>query len=256
MQIIEQTIHTLPVRVYDNRKEMGRAAAEEAARIINGAIKKKGTANVIFAAAPSQSDLLDALLAQEIDWTLVRGFHQDEYIGLDPASSAGFGNFLRRHIFDKVPFMELHYLQCKPEHAEEKCKEYGALLKELPPDLIFLGVGENGHLAFNDPSVADFEDPLAVKVVELDDVCRNQQVNDGCFQAIKEVPTHAITLTMSLILRVPRAITVVPTALKASAINEALHGPVGTACPASALRLHRGASLYLDRDSAGKAFSL
>lgn len=256
MPIIEKTIEALPVCVFENRTEMGKAAAKRAAAIINEAIAKKGEANVIFAAAPSQSDMLEALLAEEIDWTKVRGFHQDEYIGLDPSHPAGFGNFMRRYIFDKRPFKSLHFLRCAPGEVEEKCAEYSALLREYPPDLIFLGVGENGHLAFNDPQVADFEDPKQVKVVELDTVCRTQQVNDGCFGALDEVPTHALTLTMSQILSVPRAVTVVPTALKAEAIDRALNGEIATACPASVLRRHQGAELYLDRDSAQKAFAL
>jgi len=256
MPIIETTIDTLPVYVFEDRKEMGKAAAHSAAAIINEAITKKGEANVIFAAAPSQSDMLEALISEDIDWTKVRGFHQDEYIGLDPNHPAGFGNFMRRYIFDQKPFMALYYLQCPADKVDEKCAEYAALLTKYPPDLIFLGVGENGHLAFNDPQVADFEDPKQVKVVTLDPICRNQQVNDGCFSSLDEVPTHALTLTMSRILSVPKAITVVPTALKAGAIARSLEGEISPACPASVLRRHPGAALYLDRASAQKAFQL
>lgn len=256
MPILNKTIDTLPVFVFENRERMGTAAAKRAAEVINETIAKNGTANVIFAAAPSQNDMLSALLEENVDWTRVRGFHQDEYIGLDPAHPAGFGNFMRRAIFDKKPFMELHFLRCDADKIEEKCAEYTALLKQYPPDLIFLGVGENGHLAFNDPPVADFEDPKAIKVVELDLVCRQQQVNDGCFENINQVPTHALTLTMSLILSVPHAITVVPTALKAEAISRALYGEISTDCPASVLRQHSGAELYLDKNSAKIAFSL
>ncbi len=256
MPILNKTIDTLPVFVFEDREKMGSAAAKRAAEVINEAIAKNGVANVIFAAAPSQANMLDALLEENVDWTRVRGFHQDEYIGLDPAHPAGFGNFMRRAVFDKKPFMELHFLRCNTDKIEEKCAEYTALLTQYPPDLIFLGVGENGHLAFNDPPVADFEDPKSIKVVELDLVCRQQQVNDGCFENINQVPTHALTLTMSQILSVPHAITVVPTALKAEAINRALHGEIATDCPASALRRHPGAELYLDQNSAKIAFSL
>ncbi|MEA4893713.1 MAG: 6-phosphogluconolactonase [Oscillospiraceae bacterium] len=256
MPILEKTIGTLPVYVFEDRKEMGIAAGKRAAEIIREAIAKKGEANVIFAAAPSQSDLLDALLKEDVDWTKVRGFHQDEYIGLAADHPAGFGNFMRRYIFDKRPFMELHYLRCEPDKAEEKAEEYSALLRKYPPDLIFLGVGENGHLAFNDPQVADFEDPRQVKTVELDLVCRKQQVNDGCFGSLDEVPTHALTLTMSQILSVPKAIAVVPTALKSDAIKRALSEEISTECPASVLRRYKGAELYLDRASAQKVFDL
>jgi glucosamine-6-phosphate deaminase len=161
---------------------------------------------------------------------------------------------LRRAIFDKVPFKDLHYLLCKPEEAAAKCKEYTKLLKQYPADLIFLGVGENGHLAFNDPAVADFEDPETIKVVALDDACRQQQVNDGCFAAIEDVPKQAMSLTMSFIRSVPEAVCVVPTDRKADAIARALHGEISTDCPASILRRLDDAALYLDRDSASKAF--
>lgn len=242
----------LPVKIFETREEMGVDAAAEAAKIINEAISKNGVANVVFAAAPSQDDLLENLLKQDIDWSKVRAFHQDEYIGIDDKEPAGFGNFLNRAIFDKVNFKEKHYLLCEADKAEEKCSEYAKLLTENPIDLIFLGIGENGHLAFNDPAVADFEDPKMIKVVELDDVCRQQQVNDGCFATLNDVPKQAMSLTMSFIMSVPHAICVVPTIRKANAVHDALLGPVTTACPASILRKHEDAVLYLDKDSASR----
>ena len=242
----------LGVRIFDDRKEMGKAAAEDAAKRINAIIAEKGEANLVFAAAPSQDDVLENLLKQDIDWTKVRGFHQDEYVGIDASEPAGFGNFLRRAIFDKVPFKELHYLLCAKDEAEAKCESYTELLKKYPIDLIFLGIGENGHLAFNDPAVADFNDPKMVKIVELDDVCRQQQVNDGCFPNINAVPKQAMTLTMSFIMSVPNAICVVPTDRKANAVYGATRGPVTTECPASILRQHPNAGLYLDKDAASK----
>ncbi len=242
----------LEVRIFDERKEMGKAAAEDAAKRINAIIAEKGEANLVFAAAPSQDDVLEHLLKQDIDWTKVRGFHQDEYVGIDASEPAGFGNFLRRAIFDKVPFKELHYLLCAADEAEAKCESYTELLKKYPIDLIFLGIGENGHLAFNDPAVADFNDPKMVKIVELDDVCRQQQVNDGCFPNLDAVPKNAMTMTMSLIMSIPQAICVVPTIRKADAVHNAIYGEVTTACPASVLRNHPSATLYLDADSASK----
>ena len=190
----------LPVKVFETREVMGSVAAVDAAKIVNEAISKNGVANVVFAAAPSQDDLLENLLKQDIDWSKVRAFHQDEYIGIDDKEPAGFGNFLNRAIFDKVNFKEKHYLLCEADKAEEKCSEYAKLLTEYPIDLILLGIGENGHLAFNDPAVADFEDPKMIKVVELDDVCRQQQVNDGCFATLDDVPKQAMSLTMSFIM--------------------------------------------------------
>ena len=242
----------LGVRIFDERGEMGKAAAEDAAKRINAIIAEKGEANLVFAAAPSQDDVLEHLLKQDIDWTKVRGFHQDEYVGIDASEPAGFGNFLRRAIFDKVPFKELHYLLCAKDEAEAKCEAYTELLKKYPIDLIFLGIGENGHLAFNDPAVADFNDPKMVKIVELDDVCRQQQVNDGCFPNLDAVPKNAMTMTMSLIMSIPQAICVVPTIRKADAVHNAIYGEVTTACPASILRNHPSATLYLDADSASK----
>lgn len=250
--MILKKVVNLPVKIFENRAEMGVAAAKDAAKIINEIIAKNGVANVVFAAAPSQNDLLENLLKENIDWSKVRGFHQDEYIGIDASEPAGFGNFLNRAIFEKVNFKELHYLLCKADEAEEKCAEYTALLKKYPIDLIFLGIGENGHLAFNDPAVADFNDPKMIKVVELDDVCRQQQVNDGCFATLNDVPKQAMSLTMSFIMSVPNAICVVPTIRKANAVYNALTGPVTTACPASILRNHNSAALYLDKESASK----
>lgn len=250
--MITKQVKNLPVKIFETREEMGCVAAVDAAKIINKAISENGVANVVFAAAPSQDDLLENLLKQDIDWSKVRAFHQDEYIGIDDKEPAGFGNFLNRAIFDKVNFKEKHYLLCEADKAEDKCQEYTKLLKEYPIDLIFLGIGENGHLAFNDPAVADFEDPKMIKVVELDDVCRQQQVNDGCFATLDDVPKQAMSLTMSFIMSVPHAVCVVPTIRKANAVYNALMGPVTTACPASILRNHEDAVLYLDKDSASK----
>ena len=252
MQIAEKKVENLPVYVFDTREEMGKVAAADAAKRINAVIEKNGVANVIFAAAPSQNDLLENLLKEDIDWSKVRGFHQDEYVGIDASEPAGFGNFLRRAIYDRVQFKELHYLLCAADEAEKKCEEYAELLTKYPADLIFLGIGENGHLAFNDPAVADFEDPKMVKIVELDDVCRQQQVNDGCFATLDDVPKFAMTLTMSYIMSVSEAICVVPTDRKANAVYGALEGPVTTECPASILRKHANAALYLDKNSAAK----
>lgn len=252
MIIGSKKVEKLAVHIFTTREDMGKSAAVDAARRINAVIARKGEANIVFAAAPSQNDLLENLLKQDIDWSKVRGFHQDEYVGINESEPAGFGNFLDRAIFKKVPFMELHYLLCGANEAEARCAAYTELLKKYPIDLIFLGVGENGHLAFNDPDVADFEDPKMLKIVELDNMCRQQQVNDGCFAVIDDVPKQAMTMTMSYIMSIPEAICVVPTNRKADAIYNALCGPVTTACPASILRKHPNAALYLDKDSASK----
>ena len=254
MELKSCKIENLPVHIYDTREAMGKAAAKDGAERINKIITKNGVANVMFAAAPSQNELLEELLEYDIDWTKVRAFHQDEYIGISEDEPAGFGNFLCRAIWGKVPLKERHFLLCAPGEAAAKCEEYSSLLTKYPVDLIFLGVGENGHLAFNDPAYADFDDPKMIKVVNLDEACRQQQVNDGCFATFDDVPKQAMSLTMSFIRSVPEAICVVPTERKAEAIKKALHGGITTSCPASILRKLNDAALYLDQDSASLAF--
>ncbi|MDR1586854.1 MAG: 6-phosphogluconolactonase [Treponema sp.] len=244
------TVGNLTVKVFDSRSESGKAAAEDAAAKINGAIRKKGEATVVFAAAPSQNELLANLKEADVNWKKVRALHMDEYVGLSPEHPAGFGNFLDRAIFKGRPFMEIHYLRGK--EPMEVIDRYAELLKKYPPDLVLLGVGENGHLAFNDPAAADFDDPKPIKLVRLDDVCRQQQVNDGCFASFDEVPKEALTLTMSALRRIPGKVSAVPGPTKAEAVFRALTGPVETACPASILRECEPSTLYLDADSAAR----
>lgn len=251
MEIKKFKVGELNVSVFSTRDEMGKAAASDAAKKINKYIEQKGESTVVFAAAPSQNELLEALKNEAVDWSKVRAMHMDEYIGLSPDHPAGFGNFLRRAIFSDLPFKKVHYLGDERD-PETACINYSRLLEEFPPDLILLGVGENGHLAFNDPAVADFSDPLSVKIVELDDVCRNQQVNDGCFSDIKEVPQKAITLTMSAIMKVKDAIAVVPGQNKASAVKNMLVDDISTSCPASILRRHMNSKLFIDAESSSK----
>jgi glucosamine-6-phosphate deaminase len=253
MERINLKVEKLNIHVFDTRLEMGQIAAREAMLKINRFIAEKGEATVIFAAAPSQNEMLAALNEAAIDWTKVRALHMDEYIGLPADHPAGFGNFLRRAIFDHHPFKEIHYLYDNTVKPEEVCIRYADLIEQYPPDLVLLGVGENGHLAFNDPAVADFNDPLSVKIVELDNVCRTQQVNDGCFASFDDVPERAITITMSAIMHVRETICVVPDRLKAQAINAMLNGEITTDCPASILRKHDNSVLYLDMDSASLA---
>lgn len=247
------SVGQLKVNVFDTRDEMGKAAAKDAEQRINRIIAEKGEATVVFAAAPSQNELLEHLCKSSVDWTKVRALHQDEYVGLPADHPAGFGNFLRRAIFDAMPFKEIYYLYNPDESPEALCDRYEAIIAKYPPDLVLLGVGENGHLAFNDPAVADFCDPRSIKLVELDDVCRNQQVNDGCFEKFDDVPKRAMTLTMSAIVAIPERITVVPGCKKANAINGLINGGISTQCPASILKVLAHSSLYLDTDSASIA---
>jgi glucosamine-6-phosphate deaminase len=174
----------------------------------------------------------------------------DEYIGLPADAPQGFGNFLRAHIFDRVPFASVNLIDSSAVDAALESDRYGKLLDENLPDVVVMGIGENGHIAFNDPPVADFRDSKTVKAVKLDEICRNQQVNDGCFALIDEVPTHALTLTVPALTRAPYLFCIVPAPSKAWAVKETLTGSIDEHCPASVLRTHDNAILYLDRDSA------
>jgi glucosamine-6-phosphate deaminase len=246
-------VDELNVFIFDTRDEIGRAAADDAEARINRVIAEKGEATLVLAAAPSQNEVLANLKDADVDWTKVRALHLDEYIGLPEDHEAGFGNFLRRAIFNDLPFKAVHYLYECDIDPETICENYSILLKKYPPDLVLLGVGENGHLAFNDPAVADFEDPLLVKIVELDDICRMQQVNDGCFASFDEVPEKAITLTMRALINIKEKVAVVPGKNKAPAIDRMLNGEISTECPASILRTAKSATLYLDAESASQA---
>lgn len=245
------SVHNLPVCVYSNRGDLGQSAGKDAAEVLKGLLKKQDTVNIMFAAAPSQNELLDAILAdKEIDWNRVNAFHMDEYINLDPSAPQGFGNFLRNRFFSKVPLRSVNYLNAGVSDAEAEAARYAALLKVNKLDICLMGVGENGHIAFNDPPVADFNDKVLVKVVELDMECRIQQVNDGAFPTVDQVPTHALTVTIPGLMSAKNIFCVVPGPTKAKAVKRMLNGELTTACPASILTTHPSARLYLDADSA------
>jgi glucosamine-6-phosphate deaminase len=240
----------LKINIYSSRDEMGMAAAADVKAAILRAVAEKETINMIFAAAPSQNEVLANLANdKEIPWGRVNAFHMDEYIGLDKNAPQGFGNFLRDHIFGIAPFKSVNYIRIDAPNAEEECNRYSALLRENPVDIVVLGIGENGHIAFNDPPFADFDDDKLVKTVKLDEVCRNQQVNDGCFSAIDEVPTHALTLTVPALMSGKELYCIVPAKTKARAVYETVNGEISESCPASVLRTHKNATLYLDPDS-------
>ena len=206
---------------------------------------------MIFAAAPSQNDVLASLVADKsIEWNRVNAYHMDEYIGLDKDAPQGFGNFLKEHIFGLVPFKNVNYIDISAVDPEREADRYAMLLAENPTDIVVMGIGENGHIAFNDPPVADFNDKRLVKPVKLDEICRNQQVNDGCFKHIDDVPTHAMTLTVPALMSAPYQFCIVPAPTKAKAVYETLNGNIDEHCPASILRTKENAVLYLDADSA------
>lgn len=245
-------IDNLKVNVYPNRKEMGNAAAAAVARTIRRLLEQQQSVSIVFAAAPSQEEFLAGLsAAQGINWQRVIAFHMDEYLGLPADAPQRFGNFLKDRIFDKVDPFIVHYLSTGSPDPEPEIERYSSLLKEHPLDIACLGIGQNGHLAFNDPPVADFDDPSSLKVVELDERSRKQQVYDGCFAQLDDVPKIALTLTIPALMSARWVHCVVPDVSKAEAVRACLQDPVSTRCPASILRRHPQAVVYLDRESAG-----
>lgn len=248
------SVDALDVLVYESRALAGRAAALAVAEAIAARQSQAAKANIIFAAAPSQNEFLAGLVADKaVDWTGVIAFHMDEYLGIRADHPASFRRYLQEHLFRLVGSSDDRLRLIPGEEVERPlrtCLDYEDRLKAEPPDIVCAGIGENGHLAFNDPPVADFLDPVLVKVVRLDAACRAQQINDGCFAQAADIPTHAYTLTMPALLSAPVVSVVVPGPRKANAVLTTLRGKISETCPASALRQHKGAKLYLDRESA------
>lgn len=241
----------LQVYVFPDRCAMGVFAAADAARSIRKLLSKKQELNMVFAAAPSQNEFLEALCSEkDIDWNRINAFHMDEYVNLPADAPQGFGNFLKERIFGKLPFHSVNYLNGNCSDLEQECERYSALLRQHPVDIVLMGIGENGHIAFNDPHVARFDDPKLVKIVDLDEKCRKQQVNDGCFSNIEKVPTHALTLTIPALMSGKYLFCMVPAKTKAWAVYHTINDPVSESIPATCLRKHEHAALYLDADSA------
>ncbi|NLS54098.1 glucosamine-6-phosphate deaminase [Hafnia alvei] len=231
---------------------MGESSASDAALHLRQLLTQQQQVRIIFAAAPSQNEFLAALSqAKNIDWSRVVAFHMDEYIGLPSDSAARFSHYLKQHLFDVVCPGEVHLIPSSGE-PEQLCRDYARLLQQAPIDMVCLGIGENGHLAFNDPPVADFNDPYVMKIVELDATCRQQQVNDGCFPSLAAVPTHALTLTIPTLMAAGRLFCMVPGENKRQAIADTLHYPKSVSCPATALRTHPACTLYTDIDGFGE----
>ena len=247
----ELEVDNLTVKIYPDRKNMGEAAALVAAERIRELLKEQEQLNMIFAAAPSQNEFLSALIQQAgMDWTRINAFHMDEYIGLPAGHKALFSSFLQGKIFNHLPFRSINYINGNASDAHQECERYASLLLQYPTDIVCMGIGENGHIAFNDPHVADFNDPQKVKIVDLDHACRQQQVNDGCFEALDKVPTHAITLTIPALIVPKHIYCMVPGKNKAMAAKRTLFDSIDEECPASVLRHHPGAVLFLDEESA------
>ena len=240
------------MRVFAGPGKAGAAGAEIAAGIMRREIARAGRAAVVFASAVSQDPFLEALRGAEIDWARVTAFHMDEYAGMPADHPASFRRFLRERLFDHVPVAAFHQLAGEAADAEAECRRYAGLLRLAEPCLVIMGIGENGHLAFIDPPVCDFGDSRDVRAVELDHVCRMQQVHDGAFLRLEDVPRRALSLTVPFFLRVPRALVFVNGEHKSAAVRAAVEGPIVEACPASALRRHRSAILFLDAAAASR----
>ncbi|HTK17831.1 MAG TPA: glucosamine-6-phosphate deaminase [Acidimicrobiia bacterium] len=245
------TADELSVRVFDDVQTLAAAAAMDAAEAIRSAIDDRGAANIMLATGNSQLVFLAALIEhREVDWSRVTAFHMDEYVDLPPTHTASFQRYMREKVAAMIPVKEFHYLNGDTGDAQNEADRYAALLGSHPLDLCVCGIGENGHLAFNDPPVADFHDPADVKIVALEPASRRQQVAEGHFATIDDVPTHAITVTIPALVRAHRVLAIVPEARKAVPVRDALRGPIATSCPASLLRRQPHATLYLDADSA------
>lgn len=244
-----KTVDQLQVNIYENRAKLGQAAGGHVADKMKALLNSKGRIRMVFAAAPSQDDFLQILKnTGGIDWSKVTVFHMDEYIGLAQEAPQRFGTFLRERLFDKVKPGEVHLMDSSGD-IDEECRRYAELLGEAPIDIVCLGIGENGHIAFNDPPVADFHDPLLVKSVELDLPCRQQQVNDGCFARLEDVPTHALTLTIPALFSGAHLYCMVPGKTKTAAVHQTINGSISTTCPSTILRKHPDCTLYLDTDA-------
>lgn len=242
-------IDRLVIERHPDRGALGAAAGAAAAGLVRGLLAAQPEVRMIFAAAPSQRETLATLVrAEGIDWSRVTAFHMDEYVGLEPAAPQRFGRFLQDHLFGLVRPGRVHFLDGNAEPAAE-CRRYAALLAAAPIDVVCLGIGENGHIAFNDPPVADFHDPVAVKLVALDAACRRQQVNDGCFAAFDLVPTHALSLTIPALMAGRHLVCAVPGPTKRAAVARLLSGSIGTDCPATILRTHPDCTLHVDAES-------
>ncbi len=239
------------VVVSDAPGTLASAAADEAAAVLRRAVDRTGTAHAMFATGNSQLAFVDALVdpSRRVPWGDVVVFHMDEYVGIGPDHPASFERWIRQRISDRAHPRQAHYLHGLADPGPE-CRRYARLLASHPLDLCCLGIGENGHLAFNDPGVADFDDALAVKVVEIDADCRRQQVGEGHFATEAEVPRSAMTVTVPALLAAARVLAVVPETRKAAPVRSALRGPVSVACPASILQRVPHATVFLDPDSA------
>jgi glucosamine-6-phosphate deaminase len=250
----DSSLDTIAIHIAESRRSMAARAAGDIAQEIRTYLRKQPGVRMIFAAAPSQSEMLAALCEEkDVDWSRVTAFHMDEYLGLPGDAPQRFGLWLRRAIFDHLNFAAVYLIESENVPGYDPAQavaSYAAKLRTAPIDIVCCGIGANGHLAFNDPP-ADFDDPPITKIVTLDSQCRQQQVDDRCFSTLDEVPTHAITVTLPALLDAGAIFCTVPGIKKREAVRRTINDPIGPACPATALRRHPRSTLYLDTDSAG-----
>lgn len=252
MKITEFIKDNLTVKVYQSSEDIAVAAAEFVASKLELAIREKGTANLILGTGASQLAFLKHLQKQKIEWKKIIVFHLDEYKGMPETHPASFRKYLKERILENVKPKEAHYLNGDASDVNSEVLRYEALLKRHSIDVACIGIGENGHIAFNDPPVADFNDPKLVKEVELDEGCRRQQLGEGWFPSMDDVPTHALSLTIPAIMRCKTVSCLVPDERKAQAVFNSLKEEITTACPASILKTHSDAVLFLDSQSSSK----
>lgn len=243
-------LENLDVHIFETKADLGARAAQFVSEKLSAALEKNGAATLILATGASQFEFLDSLKHENIDWSRITVFHLDEYKDMSIEHPASFRKYLKERILADVKPAQVYYLHGDAPDTDAVVQRYEHLLKQYDIDVACIGIGENGHLAFNDPPVADFDDPKLVKVVELDETCRRQQLGEGWFPTLEDVPTHALSLTIPAIMRARVISCVVPDERKAKAVHDALYGEISTACPASILRRHEGAVLWLDRGSA------
>ncbi len=246
----------LRIRIFDNKEKLGEAAAISVSVKLKNTIAEKGFANLILATGVSQFQFLEHLQKQNIEWKKITVFHLDEYKDMSITHPASFRKYLKERILDKVQPKQVYYLEGDAADIDAEVARYEELLKTHPVDVACIGIGENGHIAFNDPPVADFNDPQLVKVVELDEACRKQQLGEGWFPTFNDVPTHALSLTIPAIMSCKHISCVVPDERKAEAIFNTVNAEISTACPATILRNHPDVILYLDENSAVKLASI
>jgi glucosamine-6-phosphate deaminase len=249
--IREFQVDKVRVEVYPSKLDTSRAAATKAATILRHATSSTGRARTIVGAGTSQEDMVRTLVEiPDIEWGRIEVFQMDEFVGMPAASPAGFNWWLKTYLVDFVHPGQVHYLVGDAPDLREECRRYTTSLQSAPIDLCFLGIGVNGHIGFNDPHVADFHDPLAMKQVSIDETARLQQVGEGRFPNLEAVPRDAVTLTCPVLVNAEYLVCCVPERRKADAIRKALEGPISEACPSSLIRTHSQATLYLDAESA------